>query len=198
MARQTPDTAASLLHRIQIRDPEAWQRFVTIYGPLVHEWTHLQGVRASDAEDIVQEVLVAVSKNIAGFRRDKARGSFRKWLWGICTHKIMDYYRDMRSRISPRGGTTAHLRLLQLPDTPPDEESDDGRREVASLRHRAVLQLRDLFEPQVWEAFWRVVANGDTPADVARDLGVSVWAVYKAKSRVLLRLREDLEGLGEE
>jgi len=197
MARQPPDTSASLLQRVQVRDPDAWQRFVNIYGPLVYDWIRMQGVRAGDAEDIVQEVLAAVSTNICGFRRDQVGVSFRRWLWGICAHKILDYFRDLQSRPNAQGGTTAHLRLQEIPEAPPAEESEEGCREITLLRHRAVLQLRDLFEPQVWGAFWRVVVEGDAPADVAQDLGVSVWAVYKAKSRVLLRLREELEGLVE-
>jgi RNA polymerase sigma-70 factor (ECF subfamily) len=191
------DTSPSLLRRVLACDTEAWQRFVTIYAPLVYDWARTQGVPASDAEDIVQEVLAAVSRSLASFRQGQPGVSFRKWLWGICAHKIKDYYRDLRSRTSAEGGSSAYLRLQQVPDTPPAEETEEGRREISQLRRRAVLQLRGLFEPQVWGAFWRVVVEGDAPAEVARALGVSVWAVYKAKSRVLLRLREELEGLVE-
>jgi RNA polymerase sigma-70 factor (ECF subfamily) len=55
--------------------------------------------------------------------------------------------------------------------------------------------VRDEFEAQTWEAAWRVVVEGQRPADVATDLGMSRGAVYMAKSRVLSRLREELQGL---
>jgi RNA polymerase sigma-70 factor (ECF subfamily) len=195
--RQPGDTSLSLLHRLQERDTAAWDRFVSSYGPLVYDWIRTQGIPASDAEDIVQEVLTAVSTNLEGFRRDRPGASFRKWLWGICAHKITDFVRAQQARAAAQGGTSAYLRLQQVPDEPPAAESAEGQRELVQLRQRAVLQLRDLFEPQVWTAFWRVVVDGHAAAEVAQDLGVSVWAVYKAKARVLQRLREELQGLVE-
>ncbi len=197
MASPVNETSPSLLQRVLSRDTAAWQRFVSIYGPLIYDWIRTQGVPAGDAEDIVQEVFTAVASNLAGFRSGQPGARFRKWLWGICAHKITDYFRDRQARIQAQGGTTALLRLQQVPEEPPAEDSEEGRREITLLKHRAVLQLRDLFEPQVWGSFWQVVVEGNAPAEVARALGVSVWAVYKAKSRVLLRLREELEGLVE-
>ncbi len=195
MANQANETSPSLLQRVLLQDTAAWQRFVSIYGPLVYGWVRAQSVRASDAEDIVQEVFAAVSRNLGRFHRDQPGDSFRKWLWTICSNKVQDYFRDLQTRADAQGGTPALLRLQQVPEVPPAEDSEEGRRETSSLTHRAVLQLRDLFEPQVWGAFWRVTVEGDAPADVAQALGLSVWAVYKAKSRVLLRLRKELEGL---
>ena len=54
---------------------------------------------------------------------------------------------------------------------------------------------RERQDDRTWKAFWRSAVEGDRPADVAADLGVSVWAVYKARSRVLQRVRTELEGL---
>ncbi len=55
--------------------------------------------------------------------------------------------------------------------------------------------LRDQFEATTWTAFWATVVEGRQPAEVADSLGVTRWAVYKARARVLQRLREELEGL---
>jgi RNA polymerase sigma-70 factor (ECF subfamily) len=51
------------------------------------------------------------------------------------------------------------------------------------------------FEPTTWQAFWQCVACERSPADVSRELGLTVAAVYTAKSCVLRRLRNDLCGL---
>ena len=51
------------------------------------------------------------------------------------------------------------------------------------------------FEPTTWQAFWRAAVEGDAAANIAADLGVTKWAIYKAKARVTQRLREELDGL---
>ena len=48
------------------------------------------------------------------------------------------------------------------------------------------------FEPSSWRAFWSMVVEGHSAAEVAQQLGISVGAVYVAKSRVLARLRQEL------
>src|SRR5262249_7884516 len=83
----------------------------------------------------------------------------------------------------------------QLAQAPPDETAGDGQAELRQLRHRALLEFRELFDKQVWEAFWRVVVLEHAPADVAAELGLSVWAFYRSKSRVLQRLRLELDRL---
>lgn len=54
--------------------------------------------------------------------------------------------------------------------------------------------MRGDFEQRTWQAFCRATVESDTPADVAADLGIFVWAVYKARARVLSRLRQELDG----
>ena len=55
--------------------------------------------------------------------------------------------------------------------------------------------VRGEFEPQTWTAFWRCAMDGDAAADIATEMGVSPAAVRKAKSRVLLRLRQEVGDL---
>ena len=68
-----------------------------------------------------------------------------------------------------------------------DEVQEDGL-----LAHRALELVRAEFEDRTWQAFWRVAAEGRPPADIADELGMTLHAVYKAKSRVLCRLRREL------
>ena len=51
------------------------------------------------------------------------------------------------------------------------------------------------FEPATWQAFRRVVMDGLKAAVVAAELSMSVNSVLLAKSRVLSRLRQEMEGL---
>ncbi len=191
---QPEETSQSLIGRARSDDPEAWRRIVRIYGPLVYSWVRRTGLQPCDASDVVQDVFTSVASGLGRFSKRDESDSFRGWLWTICRNKVNDHWR--RAGVGPQavGGTTANLRLQDFQSIQPSTD-DEERSHVLQLNLRAMRECRGLFEPQVWNAFWGVVVDGLAPADVAKDLGLSVWAVYKAKSRVLKRLREELDGL---
>lgn len=181
----------SLLCRVSQRDTHAWRALTKIYGPLVYSWARQAGVQDSDAANLVQDVFLTVHKSLDPQRE----GRFRHWLWRVYRSRLMDHYREAKKRPDPAGGSTMNMLIQGIPEEPLDENSMEGRRELTRMRERAILSLKDNFKPQVWEAFWRTAVSGDESADVAEDLGISVWAVYKARSRVLQKLRTELEGL---
>ena len=187
-------TSPSLLDGVRHCDPEAWRRFAAIYGPIIYRWTVRQGLQEDDAGDIAQEVFRSVAENIQRFEHRVPGDSLRGWLWTVTRNKIRDHYRRSQKEISAQGGTEAHHRLQQVPNIP--EESDESPADhAAELSHRALEFIQNEFEPGTWRAFWRTAIDGQSPAEVARELGLTLGAVYKAKSRVLLRLRRELDGL---
>jgi RNA polymerase sigma-70 factor (ECF subfamily) len=187
--------SSSLLERVRARRPEAWERLVELCGPLVYRWCRLAGVLSDDAPDVVQEVFAAVAVKIGTFRRDRPGDSFRAWLAGITRHKIADHFRRRQDLPDAKGGTEAQQRLQQVPELvePGSRSSSPGQDGL--LPRRALELIRAEFENRTWEAFWRTAVDGRRPADVAEELGMSVMAVYKAKSRVLRRLRQELGDL---
>jgi RNA polymerase sigma-70 factor, ECF subfamily len=186
----TPDktTSVTLLERVRDRDEVAWRRLLFLYGPLIARWCSHWGVRDQDADDIQQEVFLAVAAGVDAFRRDRPGDTFRGWLRGITRNKLLDRYRR-RSGPEAQGGTESHLLLQQVPEP---ELPDDAETDVQGLYHRALELVRVEFESRTWEAFWRAAVDGHAPADIAADLGVTAAAVRKAKSRVLHRLRQEL------
>jgi RNA polymerase sigma-70 factor (ECF subfamily) len=160
---------------------------------MVYRWARRAGLRAHDAQDVVQNVFLAVASDIDQFRRSRPADSFRGWLWTIAHHKVLDHFRERRDQALAAGGSTAQHRFQQIAVPEPDPEDESGER--CRLRHRALALLREQFDKHDWEAFHRTAVHGDRPADVARDLGVSLATVYRAKARVLARLRTELEGL---
>ncbi len=78
----------------------------------------------------------------------------------------------------------------------PDPPTTSNPHEVNNLVVSIGLDLvRAEFENRTWEAFRRAVVEGQSPAQIAADLGMTIQAVYQAKSRVLRRLRQELDGL---
>jgi RNA polymerase sigma-70 factor, ECF subfamily len=189
--------SSTLLSQIRARRPEAWQRLVDLYGPVVYRWCRQTGVSRADAADVAQEVFASVSAHLDQFRHDRPSDSFGAWLRTIARNKVCDHYRRHQGRPDAEGGTNAYRQLLNLADVPDESISGTRMEPDARFLRRALDLVRVEFENRTWEAFWRIVVDGQSPAEVAAAMDLSLPAVYKAKSRVLRRLRQQLQGLVE-
>jgi RNA polymerase sigma-70 factor (ECF subfamily) len=187
---ESAEPTSSLLVRVRSQDQEAWRRLVAMYAPLVYRWCRAGGLTADAAADVGQEVFLAVATSIAGFRRDRPGDSFRGWMRVITRNKVRDYHRQMPV---VGLGDDANTVVQPMSDEPPDAETDTEER--STLYRKAIELIQTDFEEQTWQAFWKVVIDDQTPADVAAELGMTANAVYLAKARVLRRLREELADL---
>ena len=192
MASPDKSTSLTLLERVRDRDEQAWHNLLRLYAPLVDRWCGHSGVRGQDADDVRQEVFQAVAAGLDQFRRERAGDTFRGWLRVITRNKLIDHTRRRDRQPEARGGTDAHRRLQQVaePELPEDSQDD-----LSGLYHRALALVRAEFEERTWQAFWRAAVEGQSPDLIAADLGVTPAAVRKAKSRVLLRLRQEVGDL---
>jgi RNA polymerase sigma-70 factor (ECF subfamily) len=196
MAAASSTTSLSLLQGMRQRDPIKWKRFATIYTPLVYSWCRRSAVPEQEAGDVAQEVFRAVAAGIDSFRRDQPGDSFRGWMWGICYFKIKDYFRQRMQHPAAIGGSEVLDRLNNLPVDMPQVVDERNEREDAQLiYYRALELIQEEFEARTWQAFWRVVVDEQSAAEVGRDLGMSPGAVYNANYKVLRRLRQEFDGL---
>jgi RNA polymerase sigma-70 factor (ECF subfamily) len=190
------ETSVSLLERLrQQPDPGSWQRLLDLYTPLIRGWLRRHGLQLADADDIVQEVLGVVVRELPGFQHDRRPGAFRCWLRTITVNRLHTYWRSRRSRPLGSGDSDVQEQLEQLEDPASrlshlwDKEHDQ----------HVLARLQELIEPEftaiTWRAFQRVTLDGCRAAEVAAELGISVNAVLLAKSRVLNRLRQEARGL---
>ena len=194
-AAEPSSISSTLLDQIRARRPEAWRRLVELYGPLVYRWSRLLGVGKTDAADVVQEVFCAVATQVAEFRRDRPDDSFGGWLRTITRNKVCDYFRRRQGRPDAEGGTNAYRRLLDLAEISESSTATEPLQTDSRFPQRLLDLIRVEFENRTWEVFQRIVVEGQSPAEVAAALGLRLPAVYKAKSRVLRRLREELRDL---
>jgi RNA polymerase sigma-70 factor (ECF subfamily) len=183
------ETPASLLQRLREPDPqEAWARFVDLYTPLVYFWACRAGLQAPDAADLVQEVFLILLDRLPEFSYDPKR-SFRSWLRTVTLNKWRDMCRRRAAALPPGG---------PLPEDLPVPDSAEAVWE-AEYRQHLVAQASRLmqaeFQPTTWQAFWIQVVEGRSGYETAQRLGLSLDAVYAARSRVLRRLRQELDGL---
>jgi RNA polymerase sigma-70 factor (ECF subfamily) len=176
---------------MRMRDPLdriAWTEFVEIYGPLIYSYGRRRGLQDADASDLVQDVLRSVAAAAGRFVYDPARGSFRGWLLTITRNELNDHLRRASGRATGEGGTT-HLAVLA--EQPAEDDDDRWERDHREqLFAWAAERIRGTFQAATWDAFWRTTVEHQAPKVVAEGLGMTVGAVYIARSRVLARLRE--------
>jgi RNA polymerase sigma-70 factor (ECF subfamily) len=187
-------TSSTLLARAQASDPLAWQRLVELYSPLVYYWCRRGRLQAADAADLLQDVFHAVARSLDRFRHETERGSFRGWLRRITLNKLNDQLRRRAADVEAEGGSANHQRIQELiaGQGELDPEAPAGPDENWLVLRGALDVFRVDFEDATWQAFWGVTIDNRPAADVASELGITVNAVYKAKARVLSRLRTEL------
>lgn len=183
-------TSVRLIEQVKKREPAAWERLAQLYGPLVYGWARQSGLQPSDAADVAQDVFRSVHQAIERFDQERPDGRFRSWLLGITRNRLRDFFRQQQQQPVGVGGTTAHLGFQQVLDHALSEQSLETS--TKSLALRALAMIETDFEGTTWQSFWRTAIEGHAPQKVAEEFGISVAAVYKAKSRVLQRLREEL------
>ncbi|HVS37531.1 MAG TPA: sigma-70 family RNA polymerase sigma factor [Gemmataceae bacterium] len=190
-------TSRSLLQRARDKEPDAWQRLVALYDPLVRHWCKRAGVATQDVDDVVQEVFAKAFASLQAFRHSEPSDTFRGWLHGVTRHRVLEHFRRVRRQIAAAGGSDAQGLMQNQPDlhdgwAAPDEEEKSLN---GQLYRRALEFIRGEFEPRTWQLFWRSVVDGLPTASVAAELGVSAAAVRQARSRILRRIREETAGL---
>lgn len=198
-------TSRSLLADAKLADAAAWERLVTLYAPLVASWCRRWGVLQQDIVDVLQEVFAAVATHLNRFRKEQPGDTFRGWLMTIARNKALDYFQRRSREPAAAGGTEANMRLQEIRD--PQAASEAGAFEPGDIPAsdadfsgvllQALESIRGEFQERTWQAFWGVVVEGRSAADVAADLEMRPGTVRVSKSRVLLRLRRELGDIAE-
>ncbi len=196
---QAPATRPSLLVRLRDpRDGPAWEEFVELYAPLVYGFARKHGLQDADAADLTQDVLRAIPPAVARLAYDPARGSFRGWLFTVVRNKLRDYWEAKSRHVQGTGDSSVQALLGELPARGEDPAADWDREYERRLFAWAADRVRRDVQPATWRAFWRTAVDGTAGRDVAAELGMTVAAVYLAKSRVMARLKEEIQQLGDE
>ncbi len=189
-------TPLSLLERLRdAPDQASWTRLVALYTPWLHRFLRHARVGENDVEDLRQEVLSVMVREMPQFEHNGHTGAFRSWMRNIVMNRLRGYWRARQTAERLVQGEEL-LKSIEDPlarlDALWDQEHD---RYVAQ-------ELLKLVEPAfsrgAWQAFRRQVIDGVRAADTARELGISVNAALLAKSRVLRHLRTEARMLIDE
>lgn len=181
-------TNLTLLGQAARGSDASWVRLERLYRPFMTGWFMSKGIHQADAEDLSQDVLAVLVKELPGFQHSGNTGAFRTWLRNICLFRYQGYQRKKQLRGAPMGGTEFQKQMNEVAESAETQnwEREHDRHVLAHLLE----QLSSEFEEKTVVAFRRLTLEKAAAQTVASELGLTVAAVYMAKSRVLRRLRE--------
>lgn len=183
-------TRASLLLRLRdAEDLAAWEEFVSHYSPVVRRTAIKRGLQAADADNIVQEVFLAVSASIGQWLDRSDRGSFRAWLLRIARNEAFDLIHEKATRRIGKDGSEAE-HLLATVSAEDDLSAALDREYAETLFHKAAEQVRGSVAEHTWQAFWLTRVEGLSVEQAARQLNLRPGNIYFARSRVMARIKE--------
>ncbi|MEZ6086970.1 MAG: sigma-70 family RNA polymerase sigma factor [Pirellulaceae bacterium] len=188
-------TSLTLIERVGAGSHDAWCRFDSLYRPFIQNWFVRNGVDHHDSEELTQEVMSVVAKEVDRFDHSGKSGAFRNWLRQITHHRALGYWRKNKLRQQPIGGEDGLVQLASIEDPSEEAHRRWDREHDTFILKALVHQIADEFSSTTIDAFWKVGFEGQSASETAEQLGLSAGAVYIAKSRVLRRLREEAKGL---
>lgn len=201
MKSPVPDTRNSLILRLpDQRDIEAWDQFVAIYDPLIYRLARSKGFQDADAQEIVQEVMVAVARAVDRWEPDPKLGRFRDWLFRIARNLMIKFMTRKKHRPIGSGDSVVADLLDQQVDPASAKLAEEEAAEFDLAYRRetfrwAAEKVSGQVTPSTWQAFWKTSVEGRSAADVAKELQLTVGAVHIARSRVRGRLRQAVQQL---
>jgi RNA polymerase sigma factor (sigma-70 family) len=197
---EPPLTRVTLLNRLKDgKDTQAWGEFVRLYGPVIYGFARKRGLQDADAADLMQEVMKSVARNAEKLEYDPQKGTFRGWLYTVTRNKIYNFLTSQKNKAKAVGDSAAHERLEAIPDRAGNETDADWDLEYQRrISAKAMERVKHEFQGNTWKAFWGTAVDGRSATEVGLELKMSAGAVYVAKSRILSRLREEVQKLQSE
>lgn len=194
MPNSPPETRASLILRLRnAEDMAAWEEFAGLYGPVVFRVARRRGLQAVDAENLVQETLLAVAQSVSQWVERDDRGSFHAWLLRIAHNQAVDMLTQRATRPLGQDGERGR-KLLDEVSIRNDISSLIDREYERDLLRWAAARVQQVVSPQTWQAFWLTEVDGQSVQQAAETLGTSTGHIYVSRSRVMARIKGLVQG----
>jgi RNA polymerase sigma factor (sigma-70 family) len=209
-------TRQSLLARLKdLGDQESWREFFDTYWRLIHATALKAGLTENEAEEVVQEVMIAAAKKMPGFTYDPAKDSLKGWLLAVTRWKVADQFRKRQAMPAPSLVGEAPTPTLATRRAVPSEDESSRTATVErvpdpnsvvldaiwegewreNLLRAALDRVKRKVNPAHYEMYHLHVVNGLSAGAAARALGVSTAAVHLAKHRVGRLVKTELKRL---
>jgi len=194
-------THASLLERLKhLEDQGSWQEFYTTYRKLIFSFAVKHGLTGTEAEEVVQETVITVARNLPEFRYDPERCSFKTWLFTLTLWRIQDQLRKRHpeeTSMHRKPGDTDRTNTVERLAGPEEERltalwEEEWKRD---LFERALERVKAQLPEKPFQIFDLYALQGWPALEVARSLGVSLGRVYVTKHRIAALLKKETKRL---
>jgi RNA polymerase sigma-70 factor (ECF subfamily) len=187
-------TRASLLLRLKdLDDHRSWGDFYDTYWKLIHAVATKSGLTESEADDVVQETMIAAAKKMPEFQYTAGKDSFKGWLLQLTRWKVADQFRKRPPMKLPSGVRKTDV-MARVPD-PAGGVLDDLWEEEwqENLLKAAMKRVKRQVPSQHHEVFVLYVIKELPPEKVAVSCGIEVADVYRIKHRISALLKKEIE-----
>jgi RNA polymerase sigma-70 factor (ECF subfamily) len=202
-------TRSSLIRRARnIGDDRSWQEFNDVYGKLIFRFALKAGLTEDEAQEVVQETLIAAAKHLPGFRYDPRKCSFRTWLLNMSNWRIQDQFRKRRAPGSPRRAEKGSGEIADADRTAEVERvadpSTNGLEAIwdkewrQTLLDSALAKIKGVVDAKHWQIFYLYGLKEWSAGEVAKVLRVSSASIYLVKHRISLLVRQEVKRLERE
>ncbi|MEZ6035555.1 MAG: sigma-70 family RNA polymerase sigma factor [Planctomycetaceae bacterium] len=162
-----------------------------VYCPYIYVECRKRKFSRHDAADVVQDVFVTLIKSLSQFRKEGPHHRFRGWLHSVIRTRIADHVTNVVRQTGNAESVPASEFDEKLTSRASHQDSGEPNLREKSLFDHYVRIIETEFEPRTWQAFWKVVVDERSVADVAELLELPRNTVRKYRSRVLKRLRDE-------
>ncbi len=193
-------TRRSLVERlVDWGDQLRWQQFFDTYSKLIYSAATKSGLTDTEAQEVVQETVITVAKNINKLKYDPAIGSFKGWLLQITRWRIADQFRK-REPGNAKPPHSADDRATATIERVSDSRGVDldaiwESEWKENLFEAAIARVKRKIEPKQFQIFDCYVRKQWPVTKVAERLRVSVGQVYLARHRVVSLLKKEVRAL---
>lgn len=193
-------TRKSLISRLKNWDDhESWNAFFNVYWGLIYSAAIQAGLNEEEAEEVVQETIISVSKAMPSFRYDASKGSFKAWLLQLSYWRIKDHLR--RRLADPL------MHMMPVASDGPGDVADPVRPELerlwddeweGNLLRAAIERVRQRIDPKHFQIFELATIEGWPSEKIRSVLNIGRARLYVTKHRVAMEIRREFRELQEE
>jgi len=194
-------TRKSLLSRLKNwEDNESWRDFFETYWRLIYDVARRAGFNDAESQDVVQETVISVAKQMGEFRYDPTKGRFKNWLRQITRRRIADQLRKKYREAVPaaeepnfESDETKHQASSHLHEsTPSDLDAIWDLEWEKRLTMLAMERLKRRVKPEHFQIFDLCTMQNQPMKTVAKALGVSMSLVYVTRHRLGAQFKKEL------
>jgi RNA polymerase sigma-70 factor (ECF subfamily) len=189
------ETLVSVIEGVRSKDPQCWEQFDAIYRPMLLAFLKKRGLKDSDASDIVQDIFVKLLVKIHSY--DRAKCSFRNWLFTVAHNTLIDEARRRATRKRAADGWVLTMVAATTSDSVRMEKEWTRIHRERILAH-ALRTIRKRVSSRVWACFEQRVLKDRPGAEIARELRIPSNSVFVNSCRVMKQVRDFCEEFDED